>query len=56
LNREIRTVMDLPDIRREFTERGGDVHPSTPEEMTQHFVDEIAKWKRVVDARKIEIQ
>ena len=56
LNREIRTVMDLPDIRREFTERGGDVHPSTPEEMTQHFVDEIAKWKRVVEARKIEIQ
>ena len=56
LNRELRAVLDLPDIRRQFTDLGGDVKASTPEAMMQHVTDEIAKWKRVVDARKIEIQ
>jgi tripartite-type tricarboxylate transporter receptor subunit TctC len=52
----LRAVLDLPDIRRQFTELGGDVKASTPEAMMQHVTDEIAKWKRVVEARKIEIQ
>lgn len=56
LNRELRTVLDLPDIRRQFTELGGDVKASTPEAMMRHVTDEIAKWKRVVEARKIEIE
>ena len=56
LNRELRAVLDLPDIRRQFTDLGGDVKASTPEAMMQQVTDEIAKWKRVVDARKIEIQ
>jgi tripartite-type tricarboxylate transporter receptor subunit TctC len=56
LNRELRAVVDLPDIRRQFTDLGGDVKASTPEAMMQHVTDEIAKWKRVVEARKIEIQ
>jgi len=56
LTRELRAVLDLPDIRRQFTDLGGDVKASTPEAMMQHVTDEIAKWKRVVDARKIEIQ
>ena len=56
LNGELRAVLDLPDIRRQFTDLGGDVKASTPEAMMQHVTDEIAKWKRVVDARKIEIQ
>jgi tripartite-type tricarboxylate transporter receptor subunit TctC len=56
LNRELRVVLDLPDIRRQFTDLGGDVKASTPEAMMQHVTDEIAKWKRVVEARKIEIQ
>ena len=55
LNRELRAVLDLPDIRRQFTDLGGDVKASTPEAMMQHVTDEIAKWRRVVDARKIEI-
>ena len=56
LNRELRAVLDLPDIRRQFTDLGGDVKASTPEAMMQHVTDEIAKWKRVVEVRKIEIQ
>jgi tripartite-type tricarboxylate transporter receptor subunit TctC len=56
LNRELRAVLDLPEIRKQFTELGGDVKPGTPEGMMQHVTDEIAKWKRVVEARRIEIQ
>jgi tripartite-type tricarboxylate transporter receptor subunit TctC len=55
LNREFRAVLDLPEIRKQFTELGGDVKSSTPEAMMRHVEDEIAKWKRVVEARKIEI-
>jgi tripartite-type tricarboxylate transporter receptor subunit TctC len=56
LNRELRAVLDLPDIRKQFTDLGGDVKASTPEAMMRHVTDEIAKWKRVVEARRIEIQ
>jgi tripartite-type tricarboxylate transporter receptor subunit TctC len=56
LNREVRAVLDLPDLRKQLTDLGGDVKASTPEAMMQHVTDEIAKWKRVVEARKIDIQ
>jgi tripartite-type tricarboxylate transporter receptor subunit TctC len=56
LNRELRAVLDLADLRKQLTELGGDVKASTPEAMMQHVTEEIAKWKRVVEARKIEIQ
>jgi tripartite-type tricarboxylate transporter receptor subunit TctC len=56
LNREVRAVLELPEIRRQLTDLGGDVKAGTPEAMMRHVADEIAKWKRVVEARKIEIQ
>ena len=56
LNREVRAVLDLPDLRKQLTDLGGDVKPDTPEAMMQHVAGEITKWKRVVEARKIEIQ
>ena len=56
LNREVRAVLDLPEIRTQLTDLGGDVRASTPEVMMRHVEDEIAKWKQVVEARKIEIQ
>src|SRR5687767_8000038 len=56
LNREVRRILDLPDIRSRFAEWGGQAMPGSPEEMRRHVEAEIAKWKRVVAARKIEIQ
>jgi len=56
LNRELRAVLDLPELRKQLTELGGDVKASTPEAIMRHVEDEIAKWKRVVETRKIEIQ
>src|SRR5712692_4349285 len=55
VNREVRLVLALPDIGRRFAEWGGTPSPGSPEEMRRHVEGEIAKWKRVVEARKIEL-
>lgn len=55
LNRELRAVMAAGDVVKQFTEAGGDLRPGSPEEMTRHVTGEIAKWRRVVKERKIEV-
>src|SRR6266545_39699 len=55
VNREVRRVLALPDIGRRFAEWGGTPSPSGPEEMRRRVEGEIAKWKRLVEARKIEL-
>ncbi|HKA40190.1 MAG TPA: tripartite tricarboxylate transporter substrate binding protein [Burkholderiales bacterium] len=56
LNREMRRIVELPDVRGRFAEWGGQAMPGSPEDMRRHVETEIAKWKRVVEARKIEIK
>jgi tripartite-type tricarboxylate transporter receptor subunit TctC len=48
--------MELPEVRRRLAELGGVPSPSTPEEMRERIEREIAKWKRVVELKKIERQ
>ncbi len=56
LNRELRAIMAGNDVIKQFTEAGGDMRPGSPEEMTRHVTEEIAKWRRVVKERKIEVK
>jgi tripartite-type tricarboxylate transporter receptor subunit TctC len=56
LNREVRAIVELPEVRRRLAELGGVPSPSTPEEMRERIEREIAKWKRVVELKKIERQ
>ncbi len=56
LNRELRAILSNGDVIKQFTEAGGDMKPGSPEEMTRHVADEIAKWRRVVKERKIEVK
>jgi tripartite-type tricarboxylate transporter receptor subunit TctC len=56
LNRELRRVLGLDDTGRRFAEWGGAPAASSPEEMRQRVTEEIAKWKKVVEARKLELQ
>lgn len=56
LNRELRAVMAGNDVIKLFTDAGGDMKPGSPEEMTRHVAAEIAKWRRVVKERKIDVQ
>ena len=55
LNREMRAVLEQADIRKRFTDLGGTVTPTTPEEFERHVTNEIAKWKKIASAKKIEI-
>jgi tripartite-type tricarboxylate transporter receptor subunit TctC len=56
LNRELRAVLEVPDIGKRLTETGGVVRPGSPDEMRRHVAGEITKWKRVVADKKIEVQ
>src|SRR5690349_1760507 len=56
LNGEVRRVLALPEIGRRFAEWGGTPGAGSPEEMRRHVEAEIAKWKQVVAARKIDLQ
>ena len=56
LNRELRAVLSSNDVIKQFTEAGGDMRPGSPEDMTRHVAEEIAKWQRVVKERRIEVK
>jgi len=56
LNKAFRDALTDPEISKRLTDLGGDVQPSTPEQLRQHAAAEIAKWSRIVAERKIEVQ
>ncbi len=56
LNREVRRVLALSDVGQRFAEWGGAPSPGSPEEMQNRVAAEIEKWKKVVVARKLELQ
>ena len=55
LNRELRRVSELADIKQRFDESGGEARWSSAEDFRKMVESEIDQWKRVVEARKIEI-
>lgn len=54
LNAEVRKALADPDTRKRFVDLGGEPGASSPEEMHNFIEREIAKWKKVIAARKIE--
>lgn len=56
LNKEIRAVLADPETRKHVAALGGDIQPSSPEAMRALVEGEIAKWRRIVAQRKIEIR
>jgi len=56
LNREVRLVLEQPDTKKRMQDLGGEAWATSPDEMRQYIEREIAKWKRVIEARKIEQQ
>ncbi len=56
LNRELNAIMGGTDVIKLFTDAGGDMKPGTPEDMTRHVSGEIAKWRRVVQERGIDVK
>ncbi|TMH90572.1 MAG: tripartite tricarboxylate transporter substrate binding protein [Betaproteobacteria bacterium] len=56
LNGEIRSILEMPDVRQRLADLSGVPAPSSPEEMRALVEREIARWKRVVDLKNIERQ
>ena len=56
LNKEIRAVLADPETRKHVLALGGDIRPSTSDEMRQRVDGEISKWRRIVAERKIEVR
>src|SRR5438067_5160086 len=56
LNAEVRKALANADTRKRFVELGGEPGASSPAEMRTYIEREIAKWKGVIAARKIEQQ
>ena len=56
MNREVRDIIELPDVRQKLEDLSGVPSPSSPEEMRALVEREIVRWKRVVELKKIERQ
>jgi tripartite-type tricarboxylate transporter receptor subunit TctC len=48
LNKEIISVLQLPDVRERVSGLGADVVTSTPAQLGQHIHKELALWGRVI--------
>ncbi len=56
LNRHIRAVVAMPDVRQRFLDLGSDPGSSTPQELGDRLKSDIAKWNAVIDQAGIERQ
>jgi len=56
LNGEIRSILEMSDVRRRLADLSGVPAPSSPGEMRALVEREIARWKRVVELKNIERQ
>ena len=56
INREVRAILDMDDVKKRFAELGGTPIPSTPAQMRERIEREMTVWKRIVEQKKIERQ
>jgi len=54
LNREINTIVAIPEVKQRLQELGIDARGSTSQGFHDLLVADIAKWKRVIEKAKIE--
>jgi tripartite-type tricarboxylate transporter receptor subunit TctC len=55
LNAETRRALELADIRQKLADGGNIPTPTTPEQMASQIENEIANWKRIVEANNIKV-
>jgi tripartite-type tricarboxylate transporter receptor subunit TctC len=56
LNREVRAAVAAPDVREKLVAMGNDVLGSSPEELAETVVAEVAKWRKLVADRDIKFE
>ena len=56
LNREIATIVHLPEVKKQYATEGGEPIGNSPEEFSRWLKVEIAKWAKVVKAANIKVE
>ena len=56
LNRELRKVLDEPDVQKRLGALGGGAAPIAPDLMRAQVQTEVERWKKLVESRRIERQ
>jgi tripartite-type tricarboxylate transporter receptor subunit TctC len=56
INREIATIVQQPEVRKQLSGEGGEPVANSPEEFGRWLATEIEKWRRVVEAANIQPQ
>jgi tripartite-type tricarboxylate transporter receptor subunit TctC len=56
LNREIRTIVHLPEVKKQYAIEGGEPIGNSPEEFARFLRADIAKWAKVVKAANIKVE
>ncbi len=56
LNAEVLRVLQIPEVRARLEALGGEARGSTPQEMKERVINEVARWKKVIAESKIAQQ
>jgi len=56
VNREIRKLLNAPELRKRITDMGANVAGNSPAEEAQRIKDEVEKWGRAVKAAGISLE
>ena len=56
LNREIVTIVNLPEVKKHYALEGGEPIGLSPEEFAKFLRVEITKWQKVVKAANIKVE
>jgi tripartite-type tricarboxylate transporter receptor subunit TctC len=53
LNREVGAMLKTAEVQQQLANLGGEATPSSPDQMRDRIAGEMARWKRVMEIRKI---
>jgi len=56
LNREIQTIMEIPDVKKRLSDLNLTAQSSTPEQVAEVLAADIKRWQEVITKAKIEKQ
>jgi len=56
LNKEVRTAVAAPDVKKRLQDLGIDARAGTPEQLRERLVADIAKWRAVIEKANIPRQ